>query len=308
MGPRGSSLFRIVIVQLTGIQRAKTFSPFQHADNDRLILESTCRVLRRMGCSIQLLTEEQVGTAAIHTDVVFSMCQGARANDVLAGDEEQGRLIINSPDAVKACHRQNLYPLLGPDCDLVPTTVLVDTMRPNGELTDMMRGRSSVWIKRGDVHSTQEGDVARVDDHDRCVSLLSDFARRGIKTAAVQQHVQGQVIKFYGVLGTSFFRYYTELDRKVSPMAFGRQRDTIETLVRRLGLEVYGGDAVLRPDGRVQIIDVNDWPSYAYYREEAAEAIGARIFSRAMEHAEETMPASRGLPVRELERRYFDKT
>ncbi len=296
-------------MQLTGIQRAKTFSPFQHADNDRLILESTCKVLRRMGCSIELITEEQVGTVPITSDVVFSMCQGAEANDLLVNDERQGRLIINSPGAVKSCHRQNLYPFLGPDCDLVPTTVLVDTMRPNGELTSMMKGRSSVWIKRGDVHSTQEGDVARVDDHDRCVTLLSDFARRGIRTAAVQQHVRGQVIKFYGVLGTSFFRYYTEKDRKVSPMAFGRKRETIEKLVRRLGLEIYGGDAVLRPDGRILIIDVNDWPSYANYRNEAAEAIGSRIIKRTMETVE-AVPESahKGMPVRQLERRYFDKT
>ncbi len=294
-------------MQLTGIQRAKTFSPFQHADNDRLILEATCRLLRRMGCSIDLLTEEQVGQVSIDTDVVFSMCQGAEANDVLADDEQQGRLILNSPGAVKACHRQNLYPLLGPDCDMVPSTVLVNTARPNGELTDMMRGRDSVWIKRGDVHSTQEGDVARVHDHGDCVSQLADFARRGIHTAAVQQHVPGQVIKFYGVLGTPFFRWYTEQDRKVSPMAFGHHRETIEKLVRRLGLEIYGGDAVLREDGRILIIDVNDWPSYAYYRDEAAEAISARIFSRAIQHAD-SVPASKGLPVRQLERRYFDKT
>lgn len=281
-------------LQFTAIQRARTFSPRQHADNDGLILESVCRLLCRMGCSVEMTTEERVGEAPLETDLVFSMCQGAEACHVLADEEQQGRLIINSPGAVKACHRQNLYPLLGPDCDLVPTTVLVDTARPNGQLTDMMRGRDSVWIKRGDVHSTQEGDVVRVDHHDDCVSQLAELARRGIHTAAVQQHVPGQVIKFYGVLGTPFFRWYTEKDREVSPMAFGHHRGTIETLVRGLGLDIYGGDAVLRDDGRILIIDVNDWPSYAHYRREAAEAISARIFSRASQHAAKRAAQRRG--------------
>ena len=294
-------------MKLTGIQRATTFSPLQHADNDRLILERTCRVLRNMGCRIQLTTEEQVGTVPIETQVVFSMCQGAPANDLLVEVEQQGRLIINSPGAVKSCHRQNLYPLLGSKCELVPRTMLVKANRPNGEVNTMLGG-GPVWIKRGDVHSTQEGDVALAHDHHQCMTMLADFAGRGIETAAIQQHVEGQVIKFYGVVGSGFFRYYTEQDRKVSPMAFGRERATIESLVRRLGLEIYGGDAVLRPDGRILIIDVNDWPSFAYFRNEAAEAIGARIFSRAMEREVQSTPASKGLQVRQLDRRYFDKT
>ena len=291
-------------MQLTGIQRAKTFSPNQHADNDRLILEATCRVLRNLGCQIRVITEEEVGEHRLQTPVVFSMCQGTQSNKRLARDEQQGRLIINSPSAVQACHRQNLYPMLGPDCDLVPRTVLVDTAQAN-DLTGLINGSGAVWIKRGDVHSTQEGDVTKVTSVRQIGRVLNDFCERGIANAAIQQHVVGQVIKFYGVVGTPFFRFYTEADHKVSPVAFGSKRPTIEKLVSRLGLEVYGGDAVLRDNGSIAIIDVNDWPSYAYYRAEAAEAIGGHIFQRAMEHVSgHVVPAGR---VRQLERRYFDK-
>jgi hypothetical protein len=44
-------------------------------------------------------------------------------------------------------------------------------------------------------------------------------------------------------------------------------------LVDRVGLEVYGGDCVVGPDGSVLLIDLNDWPSYAYFRAQAAAAI-----------------------------------
>ena len=99
------------------------------------------------------------------------------------------------------------------------------------------------------------------------------------------------MIKFYGVVGTSFFRFYAEEDRRIAPVAFSQARPGIEALVQRMGLEVYGGDAVIGLDGQVSVIDVNDWPSFAYYRPEAAEAIGARIFSLALNHSQRVVAA-----------------
>jgi hypothetical protein len=40
-----------------------------------------------------------------------------------------------------------------------------------------------------------------------------------------------------------------------------------------LGLEIFGGDAIIQPDGAPVIIDINAWPSYARYRDRAAQAI-----------------------------------
>jgi hypothetical protein len=47
-----------------------------------------------------------------------------------------------------------------------------------------------------------------------------------------------------------------------------------------LGLEVFGGDAVITADGEPMIIDLNAWPSYALYRDRAAEAIADCLTER----------------------------
>jgi D-alanine-D-alanine ligase-like ATP-grasp enzyme len=47
-----------------------------------------------------------------------------------------------------------------------------------------------------------------------------------------------------------------------------------------LGLEVWGGDAIVNPDGQMFVIDVNAWPSFALFREEAADHIAANLVAR----------------------------
>ena len=47
-----------------------------------------------------------------------------------------------------------------------------------------------------------------------------------------------------------------------------------------LGLDVYGGDAIVTRAGGIVLLDVNAWPSFALYREEAAERIAAHVAFR----------------------------
>jgi D-alanine-D-alanine ligase-like ATP-grasp enzyme len=47
-----------------------------------------------------------------------------------------------------------------------------------------------------------------------------------------------------------------------------------------LGLEVYGGDAIVTASGRIVLLDLNAWPSFALYREEAAERIAEYLTRR----------------------------
>ena len=59
---------------------------------------------------------------------------------------------------------------------------------------------------------------------------------------------------------------------------------TLGRSVRRaaaaLGLEVYGGDAIVTAEGRIVLIDVNAWPSFALYRDEAAPVIASYLSLR----------------------------
>ena len=47
-----------------------------------------------------------------------------------------------------------------------------------------------------------------------------------------------------------------------------------------LGLDIYGGDAIVTATGGVVLLDVNAWPSFALFREEAAERIAAHVALR----------------------------
>jgi len=47
-----------------------------------------------------------------------------------------------------------------------------------------------------------------------------------------------------------------------------------------LGLEIFGGDAIIRSDGEPVIVDINAWPSYARCRDRAAQAIADLLAER----------------------------
>ena len=136
------------------------------------------------------------------------------------------------------------------------------SMRASWPGLDLSAG---VFVKRGDLHALAPEDVQRAADRAEVESILADFARRGIRFAYLQQEVVGRVVKFYGVSGGSLFQR--------SSRGRGSRRSRGARAVgsgcrprpRALGLEAWGGDAVLSGD-RFAIIDFNDWPSYSRVR------------------------------------------
>lgn len=268
-------------MKLTGILRDTAFSPFQHAENDRLILELTQTALKKRGFVTELIGESQVGEVPLHGAAVFSMCQGPRANTWLEGLEDQGTLIVNSPRAVKNCYREHLYRPGSPWLAHFPKTQLVQT---DGPLPELSFENGGYWVKRGDVQAMQQGDVVRVTSRAELETVLADFRARSIATAALQDHIDGKVVKFYGVVNTTFFQCYAEKDKSESPPAVLAARPKLERIMRSVGLDVYGGDVVIDQSGALWVIDVNDWPSFALFRTAAAEAIAQRIEARTRSH------------------------
>jgi hypothetical protein len=186
---------------------------------------------------------------------------------------------VNSPVAVQNCHRACLHRVLAGDFTLFAPGRIIDvTLAPHPLLGD-----HGAWLKRGDVHSTQAGDVVRVQDTKAYIDTIAGFRARGIKEAILEHHIPGQVVKFYGVIDSSFFRFYGERETDWRPASFSNWRSAIESMVRRLGLEIYGGDAVVTPAGDVVVIDINDWPSFAPFRAEAAVAIASHIHRRCLD-------------------------
>jgi hypothetical protein len=146
-----------------------------------------------------------------------------------------------------------------------------------------------LWVKRSDVHNTQEGDVVYAADAAAVARALEGLAARGIPRAVLQPHVNGDLIKFYGIGPGGgahgeppWFRWFYHKDQKLGGHVFDQR--ALARLVRQaagaLGLEIYGGDCIATARGELVLIDLNAWPSFALFREEAASAIAAYLSVR----------------------------
>jgi hypothetical protein len=107
--------------------------------------------------------------------------------------------------------------------------------------------------------------------------VLSGFAQRGVPFAYLQQEAPGTVVKFYGVSGGTFFSALPEED-EIAEAAVRELSEAAGRAASALGLEAWGGDAVLSGD-RFAIIDFNDWPSFSRVRAQAARAIARRAMT-----------------------------
>ena len=149
-----------------------------------------------------------------------------------------------------------------------------------------------LWVKRGDVHYVEEGDVTRVWTPEEAGHALAGLARRGISRGVLQAHIGGDLLKFYGIAGLAgsagressprWFRHFYHRDQAIQGYPFDPEalRELAGRAAAALELEVFGGDAIVGPGGAVLLIDLNAWPSFALFREEAAAEIAAYLDER----------------------------
>lgn len=250
------------------IYRAERFSP-NSADRDRAIMEAAAT---RTGCSAMIKEEDIMRHAALikGADTVLSMARGNEALALLA-EAECHATVINRASAVAKCSR----------------SFIDNAMRRNKIPAAPLYSDGGWWIKRGDEAAQSKDDVVFAADSTEKDRIVKEFRQRGISDIVATAHVDGDLVKFYGVEGTGFFHFHYPTDGSFSK--FGNEvrngkakhtrfaADDLQRDAARLaaitGISVYGGDCIVRPDGSYAIIDFNDWPSFSSCREEAAEAI-----------------------------------
>jgi len=78
----------------------------------------------------------------------------------------------------------------------------------------------------------------------------------------------------------AFYRADDSLVEEANPSLTLEQ--VAQEQVRRVltGLEIFGGDAIVTAQGRLFIIDLNAWPSFALFRQTAAAHISDHIAQR----------------------------
>jgi hypothetical protein len=265
-----------------GIFREAAHSPGREFD-DAEILRLTGKHLEAAGFGVGLVAADQVRASGRPPAGVFLMCERPGILGRLRRWERGGVVHVNSPGAVLNTLRDRMVPLCQRAGIPFPRSAIV----PTAEAPP--RGAGPLWVKRGDVHNTQEGDVVFAPDAGAARAALAGLARRGIRRGVLQAHVAGDLIKFYGVGDPGrvpgpwpWFRWFYHRDQRVAGHAFepGRLAAIVQRAAGALGLEVYGGDAIVGPSGEPVVIDVNAWPSFALYRDEASGVIAAYLVGR----------------------------
>lgn len=262
------------MTSLIGVFREPEYSPGR-VEDDAAILERTRDALAVRGVTLRLGGTELLAHAA--PPAVLAMCQSESALaalDRLAATTP----VVNGPDAIRACHRRETVRRLANTSVPFPATRIVATSAP---VTATHGDLPPCWVKRGDVHAMTSDDVVFAPDAPAVDRALADFAARGIGHAALQAHVEGVVVKFYGVADGRFFRCYTQHGAVPAPLP--ALWDAAHAGAAALGLEVFGGDLVVTPAGDPIVIDLNDWPSFARCRDEAATAIAAYVVDRLLD-------------------------
>jgi hypothetical protein len=266
-----------------GVFREHAHSPGRESD-DTEILRLTAKHLEAVGFQVSLKSPEEVNAVVEpRPRAMFLMCEGLALLRQLIAWETSGVRQVNAPSAVLNTYRERMIvqfreagvPFI--QSRVVPTAETVhDASIP-------------VWIKRADVHNTQDGDVVFCATRDAVDTALGSLSARGIPRAVLQPHVDGDLIKFYGIGPGGgpdgeppWFRWFYHKGQRIAGHRFDQRH--LARLVRRaagaLGLEVYGGDVIATATGDLVLLDLNAWPSFALYRDEAAPVIAAYLALR----------------------------
>jgi hypothetical protein len=265
--------------RLLGLYREKQYSPGRHQSNDVLLLDQIAHRLRERHFVVDLLTLGEANSRRLDAAIVFSMCQGKSSLEILAEWEREGVRIINTPRSALNTHRDRLPALMVEAGVAFPQTHLVGT-KENADLQSLDLS-GGIWLKRGDVHASVAEDVQWVNSPQRLEAGMADFAKRGIDVAALQAHQAGDEIKFYGVAGGGFFHWFYSGEAWKYPFDFAALESLANHAASATGLDIFGGDVIVSPSGELTLIDLNDWPSFAPYRERASNAIADFITRRA---------------------------
>lgn len=275
---------------ILGISRAPQFSPNSEGRDAAIFVALTSR-LERKGYAVDIISEDLVTEVDLADyDLVFSMARGRNVLSILSQAEQLGLPVINAATRLLHLSRGSLIQLLQQH-DLPLPHIQLCELTSSQIITP--RIAYPFWVKRVDACAQQKGDVSFVNGEAEYQTVIKRFREGNITSYVIEQHIEGDLVKFYGVEGTAFFHvsYPTESANGFSKFGLEQAngqpshfnfnesalKQTADKAAQLTGMTVYGGDAIITSTGQFRIIDFNDWPSFSPCRREAAKAIAERI-------------------------------
>ncbi|MFH2202509.1 MAG: hypothetical protein ABIJ96_05310 [Elusimicrobiota bacterium] len=275
------------MLRCLGIFREVTNSPNRESD-DALILQAVLEQLAPMGFKTRAVTPEEAdGLDLRGWDLIIPMCESyPRIMRLLRESEGSTALWANPPRAVLNCYRTHLAPAMQALGEVRFPDTEVRTVEAGAGDPPAFPAPQGWWLKRGDVHNTCDHDVVRAETWERAREIVSDFQKREITHWIIQPHIDGDLIKFYGAGPGHWFTWFYHDAVRACRHVF--DVDSLATQAAAgataLALQIFGGDAIIAPDGTITVLDFNSWPSFALVRKEAAVQISWQLQKR-LKHA-----------------------
>ena len=283
-------------IKIAGIMRAGAYSP-NHIGNDAAIINAVADRLRTCGCEVDMYSEDQFIAGEVNEDIIVNMCREWKSIHLLQEREDQGALVVNSGYGIENCTRERMTRILMSHNIPHPESLIVNTDEAVKDTLDQY-GFVQCWIKRGDFHAMHKEDVSYVRHSEEAEAILQEYSLRVIKRAVINRHLVGDLVKFYGIQGSDYFYWFYPYDlghskyghEAINGKSQGLKFDLdymkkiCQDASLALNVKVYGGDCIISPEGEIQIIDFNDWPSFAPCRDEAAPHIAQCIHNAIKEH------------------------
>ncbi len=273
---------------ILGISRSPRFSP-NSQDRDAAIFAAVTSRLNRGQNDVSVISEDLfIAVDLSEFDAVYSMARDHRVLQDVSQAEKSGSLVaVNSATALLQLSRGRIADTLTKAQVPLPRYSLISpSSSPDAPLP------FPFWLKRADCCAQEAGDVRLVRTAEELQTALDAFQSRGVDSLIAEEHLEGDLVKFYGVEGTDFF-HVCQPAKEGGFSKFGLEsnnsepqgypydeaafRQAANRAAEALGITVYGGDAVVAADGSFRLIDFNDWPSFAPCRKAAAKAVAQRL-------------------------------
>ncbi len=267
-----------------GILREVQNSPNRESD-DASLLTAVLDQLAILKMRTALMTPEDFDRVDVSSyDLIVPMCETYPRLMRLKNLEAQaGVTVINPADSVLGCYRTRMIASFAqtPGLCYPPTAVRRTTAAANSRAPAFGAG-GGYWVKRGDVHNTCSRDVAFARNWSEVDAIRREFESREIQHMAVQRHTDGDLIKFYGVGPGQWFTWFYHDPETARRLPFDLEDRAVqaERAAKAVRVEIFGGDAIIAPDGAVLVIDINSWPSFVRVRAEAAVQIARHLRAR----------------------------
>ena len=264
------------------IPRAPEHSP-NMVSNDTAILECIADELRKMGADT--ITIDSMSGITEEIDIICHMSRSQEVLNCLKEAESNGITVVNTPQSVENCSRLKVMTILE------ESNIPQPEFRVINDIKDLEGLDYPAWLKRGEGWSCHKDDIFYAKNCAEARDAFKRMLERGIKKVICTRHCNGDIIKFYGVEDKYFTFHYPIIDntkfglekingtQKHYPFDAEKMRDIVYMAAKSIGLKIYGGDCIVDSEGRIYLIDLNDFPSFSSVREEAAREIALSIMN-----------------------------